>query len=88
MELVNKTWLMLINYSLLIVGDDHLHSHTSKRNKTVAIDTSHNEQFTRRLLPAQSPEFDNVINQVPLSVCQSVCLPVHVYMYMNVYVYY
>lgn len=44
-------------------GDDHLHSHTSKRNKTVAIDTSHNEQFTRRLLPAQSPEFDNVINQ-------------------------
>ena len=32
--------------------------------KSVAIDTSQNEHFTHRLLPVQSPEFDNVINQV------------------------
>lgn len=32
--------------------------------KTVAIDTSQNEQFTHRLIPAQSTDFDNVINQV------------------------
>lgn len=36
--------------------------------KTVAIDTSQNEHFTHRLLPVQSPEFDNVINQVSSAV--------------------
>ena len=36
----------------------------SKKGKSVAIDISQNEQFTHRLLPSQSPEFDNVINQV------------------------
>ena len=35
-----------------------------KKGKSVAIDVSQNEQFTHRLLPSQSPEFDNVINQV------------------------
>ena len=35
-----------------------------RKHKTVAIDTSQNASFTHRLLPAQSPEFDNVINQV------------------------
>ena len=35
-----------------------------KKQKTVAIDVTQNEQFTHRLLPSQSPEFDNVINQV------------------------
>lgn len=34
------------------------------RHKMVAIDTSQNKHFTRRLLPVQSPEFDNVIDQV------------------------
>ena len=32
--------------------------------KSVAIDTTQNKHFTHRLLPIQSPEFDNVINQV------------------------
>ena len=32
--------------------------------KTVAIDMSQNECFTHRLLPAVSPEFDNVMDQV------------------------
>ena len=36
----------------------------NKKGKSVAIDISQNEQFTHRLLPSQSPEFDNVINQV------------------------
>lgn len=35
-----------------------------KVKKTVAIDTTQNEHFSQRLIPAQSPEFDNVINQV------------------------
>ena len=35
-----------------------------KAKKTVAIDTTQNEHFSQRLIPAQSPEFDNVINQV------------------------
>lgn len=34
------------------------------RHKVVAIDTSRNKHFTRRLLPVQSPEFDNVMDQV------------------------
>ena len=38
-------------------------SPTSHR-KTVAIDMSQNECFTHRLLPAVSPEFDNVMDQV------------------------
>ncbi|XP_019852919.1 PREDICTED: patatin-like phospholipase domain-containing protein 7 isoform X2 [Amphimedon queenslandica] len=36
---------------------------TGKKPKAVAIDTSQNASFTHRLIPAQSPEFDNVINQ-------------------------
>jgi len=36
----------------------------STKQKTVAIDISQNQHFTRRLLPVQSPEFDNVIDQV------------------------
>lgn len=32
--------------------------------KSVAINTSQVEQFSHRLLPVQSPEFDNVIDQV------------------------
>ncbi len=32
--------------------------------KMVAIDTTQNKHFTHRLLPVQSPEFDNVIDQV------------------------
>ena len=43
-------------------------SSLTRQSKTVAIDTSHNEQFTHRLIPAQSTEFDNVINQVRLHV--------------------
>lgn len=34
------------------------------KHKIVAIDTSRNKHFTQRLLPVQSPEFDNVIDQV------------------------
>lgn len=34
------------------------------QRKTVAIDMSQNECFTHRLLPAVSPEFDNVMDQV------------------------
>ena len=32
--------------------------------KSVAIDMSHNECFTHRLLPSVSPDFDNVMDQV------------------------
>lgn len=47
--------------------------------KSVAINTSQNEHFSHRLLPVQSPEFDNVINQVctvhhSLRVAVVVCL--------------
>lgn len=38
------------------------------RHKMVAIDTSQNKHFTSKLLPAQSPEFDNVIDQVCMNV--------------------
>lgn len=38
------------------------------KHKVVAIDTTRNKQFSRRLLPVQSPEFDNVIDQVLSSV--------------------
>ena len=34
------------------------------KHKVVAIDTSRNKHFSRRLLPVQSPEFDNVMDQV------------------------
>lgn len=34
------------------------------KHKAVAIDTSQNKHFNRKLLPVQSPEFDNVIDQV------------------------
>jgi hypothetical protein len=34
------------------------------RHKVVAIDTSKNKHFSRKLLPVQSPEFDNVMDQV------------------------
>ena len=40
-----------------------LGSSTSSK-KTVAIDTSQNEHFSHRLIPTQSPEFENVISQV------------------------
>lgn len=36
------------------------------KHKVVAIDTSRNKHFSRRLLPVQSPEFDNVMDQVLL----------------------
>ena len=46
-------------------GDEFVQSGShGKKQKTVAIDVTQNEQFTHRLLPSQSPEFDNVINQV------------------------
>lgn len=38
------------------------------KHKMVAIDTSRNTHFTRRLLPVQSPEFDNVIDQVCINL--------------------
>lgn len=34
------------------------------KHKAVAIDISQNKHFNRKLLPVQSPEFDNVIDQV------------------------
>ena len=34
------------------------------KHKMVAIDTSQNKQFSQKLLPVQSPEFDNVMDQV------------------------
>lgn len=34
------------------------------KHKVVAIDTSRNKHFGRKLLPVQSPEFDNVMDQV------------------------
>ena len=46
-------------------GDEFVQSGShGKKQKSVAIDVTQNEQFTHRLLPSQSPEFDNVINQV------------------------
>ena len=43
--------------------------------KSVAINTDQVEHFTHRLLPVQSPEFDNVMDQVcPLTLLQSLLL--------------
>lgn len=39
------------------------------KHKIVAIDTSQNKHFTHRLLPVQSPEFDNVMDQVLFLCC-------------------
>ncbi len=44
---------------------------SKKKPHSVAIDTSQNECFTHRLLPVQSSEFDNVINQVILVAIHS-----------------
>ena len=44
--------------------DSTLIQPTSAGKKTVAINTSQVEHFTHRLLPVQSPEFDNVMDQV------------------------
>lgn len=55
-----------------VVSDEY--TGRGKGKKTVAIDTTQNEHFSQRLIPAQSPEFDNVINQVSDSegdYCQS-----------------
>jgi hypothetical protein len=43
-------------------GDEHQQL-ARRPHKTVAIDVTQNESFSHRLLPSQSPEFDNVINQ-------------------------
>ena len=51
-----------------LLGEDGSSPPLSRPHKSVAINTSHNEQFTHRLIPAQSTEFDNVINQVPHTV--------------------
>lgn len=50
------------------LSDDSTTLPSSMGKKTVAINTSQVEHFTHRLLPAQSPEFDNVIDQVSLQV--------------------
>ena len=34
------------------------------KHKMVAIDVSQNKRFSHKLLPVQSPEFDNVMDQV------------------------
>ena len=39
------------------------------KHKMVAIDISQNRQFSQKLFPVQSPEFDNVMDQV--SVCDT-----------------
>ena len=39
------------------------------KHKMVAIDTSQNKQFSQKLLPVQSPEFDNVMDQVSDTKC-------------------
>ena len=44
---------------------------TSGGKKTVAINTAQVDHFTHRLLPVQSPEFDNVMDQVMLSLSLS-----------------
>ena len=50
-------------------------SPTTAHRKTVAIDMSQNECFTHRLLPAVSPEFDNVMDQVlDEFACMHVCV--------------
>ena len=46
------------------LSDDSTSLPGSMTKKTVAINTSQVEHFTHRLLPVQSPEFDNVIDQV------------------------
>ena len=48
---------------------DELGGYTRKQ-KSVAIDITQNELFSHRLLPSQSPEFDNVMNQVYFSLPQ------------------
>ena len=49
-------------------SSDDSTSSASIKHKMVAIDTTQNEHFTHRLLPSQSPEFDNVIDQVLLLI--------------------
>ena len=49
-------------------SDDDSPSTATIKHKMVAIDTTQNEHFTHRLLPSQSPEFDNVIDQVLLLI--------------------
>lgn len=46
------------------VASDEYSASPSAKQKVVAIDISQNKHFTHRLLPVQSPEFDNVIDQV------------------------
>ena len=46
----------------------------SSQRKTVAINMSQNECFTHRLIPAVSPEFDIVMDQVCVCVCVDVCV--------------
>lgn len=50
------------------LSDDSTILPGSMTKKTVAINTSQVEHFTHRLLPVQSPEFDNVIDQVSVQV--------------------
>ena len=56
-----------------------------RKHKTVAIDTSQNASFTHRLLPAQSPEFDNVINQVIQYISVYFCLSLYISQYIFAY---
>ena len=56
-----------------------------RKHKTVAIDTSQNASFTHRLLPAQSPEFDNVINQVIQYISVYFCLSLYISLYIFAY---
>lgn len=44
-------------------------SPSSLGKKCVAINTDQVEHFTHRLLPVQSPEFDNVMDQVTTHMC-------------------
>ena len=57
--------------------------------KSVAIDMSQNECFTRRLLPAVSSEFDNVMDQVTLMhstfVSSTTVALVCIYMYFIIH---
>ena len=60
-----------------VESDDDSSSSATAKTKIVAIDTSQNEHFTHRLLPVQSPEFDNVIDQVCMHVSAHVGAVTH-----------
>jgi len=47
-----------------MLSDELTGGNPRPKKKSVAIDTSQNEHFSHRLIPARSPEFDNLMNQV------------------------